>query len=292
MQRPRETAGATECAWRPSPARSTPGFDAAGDGGQGPLAPPRRGRRALTLAPRPWRPVRRAPPCRGHGALALRWPASLLSHRGHGVQWPRSPAPQPWRPHARTRLARPRSRARPSPIVLLSLPWLRSSEALTRSRAAGACASACAAAAALAELLLRDLRRGGLLAPALAASPSAPMATAVTAESARRKAGGCVPVFPYPPPPTSPTRAALTDARARRACLPERLRGAGGLAGPPAPCCAKRVAGVGGRDFARSGSSAREGVAPRRLELGGMNRHEGTLTSVILVLTAVAPVFR
>ncbi|KAJ1256288.1 hypothetical protein BS78_K056100 [Paspalum vaginatum] len=46
-------------------------------------------------------------------------------------------------------------------VALLSLPWLRTSEAPARSHTV----DACGAAAAQAELLLRDLRRGGLLAP-------------------------------------------------------------------------------------------------------------------------------
>ncbi|WVZ73543.1 hypothetical protein U9M48_021835 [Paspalum notatum var. saurae] len=47
-------------------------------------------------------------------------------------------------------------------VALLSLPWLRTSEAPARNSRA---VDACGAAAAQAELLLRDLRREGLLAP-------------------------------------------------------------------------------------------------------------------------------
>ncbi|KAL6635173.1 hypothetical protein ACP70R_027844 [Stipagrostis hirtigluma subsp. patula] len=46
-------------------------------------------------------------------------------------------------------------------VALLSMPWLRAAEAPARRRAA----DACGAAAAQAELLLRDLRREGLLVP-------------------------------------------------------------------------------------------------------------------------------
>ncbi|TVU28604.1 hypothetical protein EJB05_20127, partial [Eragrostis curvula] len=52
-------------------------------------------------------------------------------------------------------------------VALLSLPWLRAAEAPARQRARrhAAVVDACGAAAAHAELLLRDLRREGLLLP-------------------------------------------------------------------------------------------------------------------------------